>query len=174
MHAEDRVTTTLADVKAYCLCHCNSLAIGAKMLRNAEGFGLGVRDAPRTSLDRTVIPEDKAATIRGIEMKLQLSSVFLVCAGLLAFGVLPLPYGYYQALRAVVFLIAGFAAFFEWDRNKAATGWVYVLACMAVLWNPFFPVHLSKAVWIIFDLAGAAIMYAYWREMTKKSGHETE
>lgn len=42
MHAEDRVTTTLADVKAYCLGHWNSLAIGDGILRNVEGFGLGV------------------------------------------------------------------------------------------------------------------------------------
>ena len=41
MHAEDRVTTTLADVKAYCLGHWNSLRIGDGVVSYSDVKGLG-------------------------------------------------------------------------------------------------------------------------------------
>ncbi|MEJ1930969.1 DUF6804 family protein [Nostoc sp. NIES-2111] len=105
-------------------------------------------------------------------MKFHLRSALIVCAALLAIGALPLEYRYYEALRAVVFIVAGFAAFFEWDRVKKATGWIYVFAWMAMFWNPIIPVHLPKGVWIVLDLAGAAAMLAYWRMVLRKTRHD--
>lgn len=101
-------------------------------------------------------------------MKFHPSQIVLVCAGLLALGILPLPYGYYQFLRWVVFFVAGFATYFEWDRKKEMTGWAYAFACMALLWNPFILVHLTKIAWVMFDLVGAGIMVAYWKQTTNK------
>lgn len=101
-------------------------------------------------------------------MKFHPSHILLVCAGLLALGVLPLPYGYYGFLRVIVFFTAAFATYFEWDRKKEMTGWAYAFGCMALLWNPFVPVHLTKIAWVMFDLAGAGIMVAYWKQITDK------
>jgi len=38
---------------------------------------------------------------------------------------------------------------------------VVALASVAVLFNPFAPVHLTKATWALFDLGAAAVLIAH-------------
>ncbi len=93
----------------------------------------------------------------------------LVPAVLLAVGVLPLPYGYYTLLRLVVCLTCAFLAFQEWKTDETIKPWVVVLGLVAILFNPVIPVHLTKGIWAVLDLASAAVLVVYWRGIGAKA-----
>ncbi len=106
-------------------------------------------------------------------MKFRFGLALLGCAALLAFGVFPQEDSYYEALRPLVFLVAGFAALFEWSRKETPTGWIYGFAWIVMFWNPIIPVPLSKGVWIVVDLGAAAIMFGYWKKVFWKNRYDT-
>lgn len=71
-------------------------------------------------------------------------------AALIFFAVLPLPYAYYEILRVAVCLGVVFIVVKEWkslDTTAKA-----ILAVIAILFNPFSPIYLSKMVWVVIDL----------------------
>lgn len=82
--------------------------------------------------------------------------VSLVAALLLVIAVFPLEYGYYIFLRLAITAAAIWIAIAA-GRNSQG-GWVAAGVIMALLFNPFIPVWLSKGVWIPIDLAGAVSM----------------
>jgi len=68
-----------------------------------------------------------------------------------------LPYGYYRLLRWVVCAVA-IASAMQLHRLNLQ-GWVWVLGCFAILFNPFVPVPLGKSIWRFFDgAAGVAFL----------------
>lgn len=87
-------------------------------------------------------------------------AVSLFAGVLLLIAVLPLPYGYYLFLRVAVFAAAIWLALTidEMIKLKAPL-WI-----VALLFNPFFPVHLSKAGWLPIDLAAAFLFFLASRE----------
>jgi hypothetical protein len=75
---------------------------------------------------------------------------------LLLLGAMPLPYGYYNFLRLAVSissLISGYVAF---KKNESVSAVVVVSGIILILFNPVFPVHLTKGVWAFLDIAAAA------------------
>ena len=73
-------------------------------------------------------------------------------------------YGYYSILRVIVFFVCGGNAihfYNEFDKQKKATPWwVWALACSALLFNPFLPVHLTRGIWSVFNIAvGFLLLY---------------
>jgi len=87
-------------------------------------------------------------------------AVWLVPASAATIAVLPLPYGYYQLLRVVIFVTCGLLACASF-QNTRLMAFVVALASVAVLFNPFAPVHLTKATWALFDLGAAAVLIAH-------------
>jgi hypothetical protein len=87
--------------------------------------------------------------------------VWIVPGVALLIAVLPLPYVYYALLRV---LIAGFAAYFVWKEYegnaKTVNSFVWIFGAIAVLFNPFFPIHLAKAIWAVVNIATA--VYFLW------------
>ncbi len=69
------------------------------------------------------------------------------------------PYSYYQVLRWVVAGTAAFAAYEAFGRGKR--GWTWVLAGVAILFNPIAPIFLDKSTWVVLDLvvAGAFAIF---------------
>jgi hypothetical protein len=61
-----------------------------------------------------------------------------------------LPYGYYTVTRIVVFLGAGFGAY--WFAQKRLTLPALVAAGAAILFNPIFPMRMRRAEWHTFDI----------------------
>jgi hypothetical protein len=84
-------------------------------------------------------------------------AVIYIATGLLALGVLPLPYGYYTLLRIVATGAFVWAAFAAHQKGERTLPWIFVLA--AVLYNPVVPVFLAKPVWMIINLGSAALLY---------------
>lgn len=64
------------------------------------------------------------------------------------------PYGYYQLLRIVVTVTAGFVAYVLYDEQDRT--WFAFLA-IAILFNPLLPVHLERELWTAIDYVTAGI-----------------
>jgi len=68
------------------------------------------------------------------------------------------PYEYYIALRWIVTGAASFTIWVASERGKKE--WLWIMAGIAILFNPIIPVHLSKGVWIVIDLVVAGLFLA--------------
>lgn len=80
--------------------------------------------------------------------------VAVAAAIALAAAILPWPYDYYQALRLGIVaagIYCGFMAKSSGDDKLA-----YGLFFAALVFNPFLPVFLTRAIWLPIDLAAAA------------------
>ena len=73
-----------------------------------------------------------------------------ILAALLFVAVLPLPYAYYEILRVVVCLGVLYMLVKEWPLLEGQTKGVFIV--IAVLFNPFSPIYLSKIIWMIIDI----------------------
>jgi len=85
-----------------------------------------------------------------------LPTIIYICVGLLLLGVAPLPYGYYMLLRLVACGVFALASFIAHQKKHAALPWVYGL--LAILFNPFFPVYLTKELWMYMDIGAALLL----------------
>jgi len=73
-----------------------------------------------------------------------------ILAFLVLIAVFPLPYSYYEILRVAVCLGVVFIVVKEWKSLDTTTK--AILAVIAILFNPFSPIYLSKMVWVLIDL----------------------
>lgn len=65
------------------------------------------------------------------------------------------PYGYYQLLRFVVCGVSVYVAFMAYNWQKL---WATALfGCIALLFNPLIPIHLSREIWQPIDLICALL-----------------
>ena len=90
------------------------------------------------------------------------SAVWIAPAVMLVLAVLPLPYGYYTALRIVVCGAAGFLVYQLSGENGDFSFWLFGFFGIAVLFNPIIPIHLTKAIWQPIDLGAAGYFVAHW------------
>ncbi len=68
------------------------------------------------------------------------------------------PYGYYQLLRWLVFIVAGYTASLAFKTTY--TGMMWLMLAMAVLFNPVAPIYLSRNAWTLIDIVAAIIFFA--------------
>ena len=61
------------------------------------------------------------------------------------------PYGYYILLRVVVCGVCAFLASTANDSNRV--GWTWALGVTAVIYNPVFPLHLTREIWSVVNIA---------------------
>jgi len=80
-----------------------------------------------------------------------------ILAIMILFGILPLPYDYYPFLRVVVSLGCIYFLAVNWKNinNHHRT----MLSFLIALFNPFFPVYLSKLIWAPIDLAAGIYLF---------------
>ncbi|AWC21811.1 hypothetical protein CO731_01264 [Aminobacter sp. MSH1] len=81
--------------------------------------------------------------------------VAIAAAIALAAAVLPWPYGYYQALRLGIFAAGIYCGFMM--KSSGDDKLAYGLFFAALVFNPFLPVYLTRAIWLPIDLIGAAL-----------------
>lgn len=89
------------------------------------------------------------------------SAIWLAPAIVLILAVLPLPYGFYIFLRLAVFLVAVYLGYTQWKRDDSFSIWVITLGTIALLYNPILPIHLTREIWIVFNLLTAGIFIAH-------------
>lgn len=80
----------------------------------------------------------------------------LIAAGMLIGALGHRQYGYYTLLRWVVCGVSAFAAFRASERG--GNGWVWVLAIIALLFNPIVPVRINRGTWALVDVGVAVIL----------------
>lgn len=72
------------------------------------------------------------------------------------------PYGFYMFMRVVVCGISLYLAYFS--KRDGKEQWMVVMVLIALLFNPIFPVHLTKEIWGIIDFAAAVIFIGFRRQ----------
>jgi hypothetical protein len=94
---------------------------------------------------------------------MQLKSIpwwlWLLPVAILLIATARLPYGYYTFTRVVICGSAALIAFTGWEDSATSRIWSVLFALLAVLFNPIFPIYLSRGTWFYLDI-GAAIAFA--------------
>jgi Na+/alanine symporter len=68
-----------------------------------------------------------------------------------------LPYGYYTLLRFVVCGTTAYGAYLASTEQKKPA-WAWIFGIIAVLFNPFIPVHITRDIWAVIDIAVALLL----------------
>ncbi|TYB30474.1 MAG: hypothetical protein FXF47_09120 [Candidatus Mcinerneyibacterium aminivorans] len=76
---------------------------------------------------------------------------------MLLIGIFELPYGYYRVLRLITFFVCAYGAYF-YHANEFKK-WTVYFGIIALIFNPFFPVELFKAAWIVIDLLTTGFIF---------------
>jgi len=61
-------------------------------------------------------------------------------------------------MRFVVCLVSAYGAFLASKQREAA--WAWTFGVIALLFNPFVPIHLDRSTWALLDIAAGAIIVA--------------
>ena len=96
------------------------------------------------------------------ERNLLPAAVWLLPAAMLLFALDDWPYGFYVLLRVIVCGATVLVVFHEYDLRGGTSGWMAVLAGMALLFNPLFPVGLSREQWAPIDVASAIVLVIHY------------
>ena len=82
----------------------------------------------------------------------------LIVAAMLFIAIAPLPYGYYTFLRWATCAVAIYIAVqaYQWKRIWAT----WLLGAIAVLFNPFVPIYLTREIWQPINIIGALLFGA--------------
>ena len=91
-------------------------------------------------------------------LKKNITWILILVAIMLAIGCFKLPIGYYTFLKIVVFITVILVIIANKDEG---VNWInMVLALIAILFNPIFPIYLhSKIVWVFIDVTCAVWMF---------------
>ena len=66
-------------------------------------------------------------------------------------------YGFFTLLRFVVFATTAYVAWMAYENQKEK--WVWIFGFIAVLFNPFIPLHLTREIWTLIDfIAGVFLL----------------
>lgn len=85
----------------------------------------------------------------------QVATIVVILMLLLAIPSGLWPYGYYQILRWIVAGVALLIAYVAYHLEKQT--WIWIMAIIAILFNPIVPIYLSKETWVLIDLIVAVI-----------------
>jgi len=96
-----------------------------------------------------------------------LASVIAVLVLLLAIPDSIWPYGYFVLLR---WIVTGIALLVLWTAyNLKMQGWVWLMASVAILFNPILPIHLDKGMWQVIDFIVASLfLFAVFKVQPSK------
>lgn len=76
--------------------------------------------------------------------------------GMMFIALLAMPYGYYQLLRLVTVVTAGWTAAYFWQNGRQ--GIAVLAAVLALLFNPLIPVALDREVWSVINVVVAVAL----------------
>ena len=80
---------------------------------------------------------------------------------LLLVALIPWPYWYYNLLRLAVFAVSVWIAYEQWQNDDSFSGWVVAFGLIALLYNPFLPVHLTREIWSVLNFGTAALFLGH-------------
>ena len=59
-------------------------------------------------------------------------------------------YGFFTLLRFVVFFATAYIAWIAYTEGNEI--WVWMLGFIAILFNPFIPIYLTREIWVVIDV----------------------
>ena len=74
----------------------------------------------------------------------------------LSLALLPLPYGYYILLRVGMCGVLAYLAYTASQSNEQGLTWI--LGIIAVIYNPFAPLHLGREVWTVINFVTIGLL----------------
>jgi len=86
-----------------------------------------------------------------MEDHISIKPPIIASMGLLLLAIFPLPYGFYTLVRIVVCLSAAFMTWISYKKNMSL--WMWIMIVVLILFNPLFPIHFLKELWILLDIA---------------------
>jgi hypothetical protein len=94
----------------------------------------------------------------------------LIAAIMLLGALGQLPYGYYQLLRFITCCVSIYIAYtaYSWQKEWAA----WLVGFVALLFNPLFPVHLTREIWQSIDITCAVLFIVVACILKKDSANE--
>jgi hypothetical protein len=67
-------------------------------------------------------------------------------------------YGFFTLLRFVVFAATAYIAWMAYELKKE--WWVWLFGFIAVLFNPFIPIHFARETWVVVDFLTGVFLLA--------------
>jgi len=67
------------------------------------------------------------------------------------------PYGYYNFLRLIVCGTSIFLAIISYQQKNLK--WSWAMGIIAFVFNPIFPLHLGKEIWVVIDVIVAIVIF---------------
>ena len=92
-------------------------------------------------------------------------------AALLVIAVLPLPYAYYTFLRLFVCAASAYLAYQHFVHEDSVDRWVVLLVAIALLYNPFIPIYLTREIWILANLITATTFVLHFALLRRRVGN---
>jgi hypothetical protein len=86
----------------------------------------------------------------------------IVPAGMLFAALGHWPYSYYMLLRVVVLAAALLLPALTYQQTKQFTIWIGLFLITALIFNPFFPLHLTRSAWSILNVAAAVLFASHY------------
>lgn len=65
-------------------------------------------------------------------------------------------YGFFTILRFVVFTACAYSAWLAYENDRES--WSWFMGAIAMLFNPFFPIHFERDVWVVIDSVIAIVL----------------
>ena len=93
-------------------------------------------------------------------MNLSRYSIHAVPAAMCLIALAHLPYGFFQILRIIVTFCAAVIAYRAFSACYLVTAWL--LAMVAVLYNPVVKIHMSRDVHMVGNVLTAALFIWTW------------
>ena len=83
--------------------------------------------------------------------------IYGALAAVLLLSLLKMPYGFYEFVRFAAMAAFAYLAYNEYD-NKGSKDKMILFIVLAVLFQPFFKLSLSRVVWNIVDVVVAGLL----------------
>ena len=83
--------------------------------------------------------------------------IYGALAAVLLLSLLKMPYGFYEFVRFAAMAAFAYLAYKEYD-NKGSKDKMILFIVLAVLFQPFFKLSLSRVVWNIVDVVVAGLL----------------
>jgi hypothetical protein len=72
------------------------------------------------------------------------------------------PYGIYTLLRIVVTLSSAFIIYDNYKKINSVNSTIVIFSVILIIFNPLFPIRLSKEMWLPIDLVTAGTYFYYY------------
>jgi hypothetical protein len=100
--------------------------------------------------------------LREKQMNKATAILHFVPAAMLVLAIGRWPYGYYMLLRVIVLATALLLASLIYQQGRAFTVWIGLFVAVAFVYNPLVPLHLTRGVWSVLNLAVAVLFIGHF------------